>query len=179
MTSPKPAAGDLFPAIELSVLNGTRRSLAQARDGYDWLLNVVYRGKHCPVCTGYLRNLNAVLPELKGLGVDVLAMSADNAERAQLHMQEVEPDFDVGCCTGLSVAQMQSLGPYISGPRNGMNVAGPFCRAGVVHGQRDRAPADCRHLQRALRPPRFAEPCRGVRFLRGLAEPYPVNGSFA
>lgn len=177
MTSPKPAAGDVFPAIELPVLNGARRSLAKPRDGYDWLLNVVYRGKHCPVCTGYLRNLNAIVPQLDGLGVDVLALSADSAERARLHMQEVEPEYDVGY--GLSVPQMQSLGLYISGPRNGMNVEGPFAEPGlfVVNETGRLQIVDISNVPFAR--PDLQSLVRGIGFLRGLAEPFPVNGSFA
>lgn len=58
MTAPKLAAGSVFPAIDLPVLSGGTRSLSPPRSGFDWMLTLVYRGKHCPICTAYLRDLN-------------------------------------------------------------------------------------------------------------------------
>jgi alkyl hydroperoxide reductase subunit AhpC len=42
-----------------------------------------------------LRELNAALPALKELGVDVIAVSTDSKARAMAHMAEVLPEFDV------------------------------------------------------------------------------------
>ena len=64
MTTPKLAAGSVFPAIDLPVLSGGTRSLAKPRDGFDWQLTIVYRGKHCPLCTTYLKELNDRLPNM-------------------------------------------------------------------------------------------------------------------
>ncbi len=129
MTNQKLAAGQDFPAIDISVLSGGRRSLKTPRDGYDWMLTVVYRGKHCPICGPYLAELNEYVPRLNELGVDILAVSADSKERAEAHMREVSPEFDIGY--GLTVSQMHELGLYISGPRPGLDVEGPFAEPGL------------------------------------------------
>lgn len=129
MTSTKPAVGTMVPAIELPTLGGNRRNIFKPRGGYDWILVVVYRGKHCPLCTTYLRELDAELPDLGALGVDVVAVSADDQTRAFTHMKEVSPKFEVAY--GLTLKQMQQLGLYISDPRNGLDVEVPFAEPGL------------------------------------------------
>ncbi len=177
MTSPKPAVGKAFPAIYLPVLGGNTRSLSVPRGGYDWMLSVVYRGKHCPLCTTYLRDLNDALPELNALGVDVLAVSADSAERATAQMHDVSPTFDVGY--GLSVEQMRTLGLYVSGPRNGMDVEGPFAEPGlfVVNDHGRLQIVDISNIPFAR--PSLTSLVKGIRFLRGLSDDFPVNGTHA
>ena len=120
MTSRNLRAGSTFPAMTLPLLRGGERDLSKAENGFDWTIVVVYRGKHCPICVSYLQSLNTALPELNKLGVDAVAVSADTLERATIQMAEVSPKFDVAY--GLTVAQMNELGLFISGPRNGIDV---------------------------------------------------------
>ena len=47
-------AGTAFPDIKLPTLEGPIQSIATPENGCDWKLVVVYRGKHCPICTKYL-----------------------------------------------------------------------------------------------------------------------------
>ncbi|WJY21777.1 redoxin domain-containing protein [Fontisubflavum oceani] len=176
MTSPKPLAGSAFPALNIPVLTGGKRALSKPKDGFDWQLIVAYRGKHCPICTRYLQELNAALPGLNAIGVDVIAISADDEDRAGGHMDEVQPLYDVGY--DLSVPQMQALGLYISGPRNGMNVERPFAEPGlfVVNAEGDLQLVDISNVPFAR--PDLQSILRGLTFLRGLTDPFPVNGSY-
>lgn len=116
MSSLKLSAGKPFPHITVTKVNGEKVVLGKISDPNVWQLVVVYRGKHCPLCTRYLAELNDVLPELKDLNVEVIAISADPAEKARVHLDPVNPDFEVGC--DLSIEQMQALGLYISHPRS-------------------------------------------------------------
>lgn len=177
MTSPKLSTGRQFPLIDLPTLSGSTRSLAQPRDGFDWLLTLVYRGKHCPLCTTYLKDLNTALPELRELGVDVVAVSADSEDRAVAQMAEVSPDFDVAF--GLTVAQMEDLGLYVSGPRNGMNVDGPFAEPGLFVINEDGALQITDVSNVPFARPSLQSIVKGIRFLRGMTESFPVNGSHA
>lgn len=183
MTTEKLAAGAPFPALEIAVLGGGTRSLSVPRDGYDWMLTVVYRGKHCPLCAPYLQELKALLPRLNDLGVDVLAVSADSADRAQAHMTDIEPGYDVGY--GLTIPQMQQLGLYISGPRNGIDVEAPFAEPGlfVINDQGQLQIIDISNVP-------FARPSlewigKGIQFLRNrpeqdpAAQHTPINGTHA
>lgn len=183
MTNTNLVAGSTFPAIDISVLGGGTRSLSAPREGYDWMLTIVYRGKHCPLCAPYLQELNDLLPRLNDLGVDVLAVSADSESRARAHMAEVAPSYDVGY--GLTIQQMHLLGLYISGPRNGIDVETPFAEPGlfVVNDQGRLQIIDISNVP-------FARPslewiAKGIQFLRGRLKEYPVakdipiNGTYA
>ncbi|TLP43874.1 AhpC/TSA family protein [Cohaesibacter sp. CAU 1516] len=177
MTSKKLTAGEVFPVIDLPVLDGSRRTLSKPRQGFDWMLVLVYRGKHCPICTTYLRELNAVLPDLHALGVDVVAASADSKERAIGHMADVSPQFDVAY--EMTITQMQELGLYVSGPRNGIDVEAPFAEPGlfVIDETGHTQIIDISNVP-------FSRPslpfiAKGIGFRRGPMKDAPVNGTYA
>ncbi len=46
-------------------------------------LLVFYRGLHCPICKGQLKDLEAKLPEFDKRGVSVVALSSDAQDRAE------------------------------------------------------------------------------------------------
>jgi alkyl hydroperoxide reductase subunit AhpC len=48
----------------------------------NFTLVVIYRGLHCPICRPYLGELNRLLGEFDQRGVEALALSTDNAQRA-------------------------------------------------------------------------------------------------
>lgn len=97
-------AGDLFPAITLPTLNGETVSIGQPQGDLDWKMVVVYRGKHCPLCTRYLKQMEKLKPELNALGVDIIAVSADSEAQAQAHMQGLEVTFPVAY--GMAIEQI-------------------------------------------------------------------------
>lgn len=177
MTSNKLAAGIEFPAINLPVLNGSPRDISKPLDGLEWMLIVVYRGKHCPLCTKYLQELNGALPDLNALGVDVVAVSADNEARAIEHMDEIRPNFDVAY--GLQVSQMQELGLFISDPRNGSDVAAPFAEPGlfVIDDSGSLHIIDISNVPFSR--PDLSWIVKGVGFRRGPMKDTPINGTYA
>lgn len=177
MTSRKLAAGSAFPAITLSMLGGRTRDISRPGDGFDWMLVVVYRGKHCPLCTRYLQQLNDVLPELHALGVDVVAVSADSETRAIAQMAEVSPAFDVAY--GLTVTQMQGLGLYISDPRNGTDVEAPFAEPGLFVLNEDRVLQITDISNVPFARPDLTWIAKGIGFRRGPMKAAPVNGTYA
>lgn len=177
MTSRKLAAGSVFPAITLPVLGGRTRDISKADAGFDWVLVVVYRGKHCPLCTTYLQQLNAALPDLHALGVDVVAVSADSEARAIAHMAEVSPQFDVAY--DLSVAQMRELGLHISGPRNGTDVEAPFAEPGLFVLDEDGVLQIIDISNVPFARPDLTWIAKGVGFRRGPMKAAPINGTYA
>ena len=90
---------------------------------------IVYRGKHCPLCTKYLTQLNECTGKLAELNVDLVTVSADPQEKAKAQMSDIKPNYKVGY--GLSIEQMQSLGLYISEPRSAEETDRPFAEPGV------------------------------------------------
>ena len=177
MTPQRPAVGEPFPAIELPTLSGRSRMLGKSREGFSWQLVLVYRGKHCPLCTKYLRELNDQLDALNELGVDVIAVSADGEERARSQINDVRPRFDVAY--DLSLDQMNTLGLYVSGPRNGIDVDSPFAEPGlfVINAEGQLQIADISNVPFAR--PNLEAIVRGIRVLRGITEIYPINGTYA
>lgn len=177
MPTKKPAPGETFPVTELPVLGGGSIRLGEPGDGYDWQMIVVYRGKHCPVCTRYLREVDEVVTPLKELGIEVVAVSADSKERATDQIAEISPGYPVAY--GLTLEQMTALGVYVSSPRHGIDVEGPFAEPGLFVVNEDR---ELRMVDIANAPflrPQLSSVVGGLRFMRGMTETFPANGTYA
>lgn len=112
----KITAGAPFPPIRAAGLDGTMRDLATPENGADWMLLVVYRGVHCPICTKYLNDLPKFKARLLDAGVDLAAVSADTEQQLRRHSEKLDVNFPL--YYGLSYEQMRSLGLYISDPRS-------------------------------------------------------------
>ncbi len=102
------------PAPELSVetLEHGRFALSDRTPGTFTML-VFYRGLHCPVCRGYLQELAQHLAAFGERGVDVLAVSGDDADRAG----RTQDEWDVAGLPigfGLSEEAMDDWGLYVS-----------------------------------------------------------------
>lgn len=70
------------PPLELPTLDGGSWRLSERRP-QNFTLVVFYRGLHCPICRGYLGELERRLPEFERRGVDVIAVSSDEEARAR------------------------------------------------------------------------------------------------
>ena len=57
MKSTKVQAGSMFPEIVAHSLDGKEVEIGSPTGGADWMMVVVYRGRHCPLCTKYLNKL--------------------------------------------------------------------------------------------------------------------------
>ena len=75
------------PELEVPLVGGGSWKLADQRPQAFTML-LFYRGLHCPVCQGLLRELDGRLDEFARRGVDVVAVSGDSAERAERTRQE-------------------------------------------------------------------------------------------
>ena len=122
-------AGISFPDIQIQMLDGTMKSLGKPENEHDWKLVVVYRGKHCPICTKYLNQLEKVKTSFAEAGVDIIAISADSKQQLKAHLAELDISFPIAY--GLTVEQMNTLGLYISDPRSEKETDHPFAEPGV------------------------------------------------
>jgi peroxiredoxin len=113
MTRPMPATA--APALALDTLSGTTSapwSLADAKPK-TFTMIVVYRGLHCPVCKGFLAEVNRLVPEFAAVGTDVIAVSMDPRERAE----QAVADWGLDALTvgyGLTEAQARDWGLYLT-----------------------------------------------------------------
>ena len=55
--SKKLKAGATFPVLEATKIDGTKVKLGQPQGEATWQAVFVYRGKHCPLCTKYLNEI--------------------------------------------------------------------------------------------------------------------------
>ena len=105
MPVPVPAAP--APLLRLPLAGGGVFDLA-AESPDNFTLVLFYRGWHCPVCRGYLAQLDRAVERLSGLGVGVVAVSGDTAERAEASVADWK-------LTRLRVAYGQDVLPCASG----------------------------------------------------------------
>ena len=116
MNSGKFKSGDLFPTLDVRSSAGEPVAIARPADGRSWLLLLVYRGRHCPLCTQYLETLTTFTARLAAAGIEVIALSADSSNQLTAHLENLNLDFPVHC--GLTESQMAMLGLYRSEPRS-------------------------------------------------------------
>ena len=176
MASTKFTAGDLFPSLELPTLDGDELSLGTPQAGFDWRMVIVYRGKHCPLCTRYLNELVKIKEDFFKLGIDIAAVSADSEAQANAHMEDLTVSYPVAY--GLSIEQMQQLGLYISHPRSAQETDHPFAEPGlyVINSK-----GQVEVLDIATNPiirPELKLLLEGLAFIRNPENNYPIRGTY-
>jgi peroxiredoxin len=171
--SSKLSAGDAFPKMTVPKMGGGDLTLGTPSGDMDWQMVVVYRGKHCPICTRYLGELNEVLPDIVKSGVEVVAVSADPLEKAAEQMDKVGPTYPVGY--DLSIAQMRELGLYISDPRSPQETDRPFAEPGlfVINAEGNLQVVDIANAPFAR--PDLKTLANGLGFVR--ENDYPIRGN--
>lgn len=176
MTTPKLQAGDRFPSLPVAGPDGVR-DLSRPTGGADWMMVVVYRGRHCPMCTRYLKALSPFVEELASLGVDVAAVSADRAAQLSSH-RETLGDLAFPLHHGLTVAQMRALGLYISHPRSPKETDHPFAEPGLFVVNEDGMLHVVDLSNNPFVRPDLATLVRGLKWIRDPANDYPIRGTF-
>jgi peroxiredoxin len=74
---------------------------------------VFFRGLHCPICRGQLRELDRGLDKLSEKGIDVIALSGDTRDRTQqLHEEWRLERLPLGF--GLTEPDMRAWGLFVS-----------------------------------------------------------------
>ena len=167
-------AGTAFPEMEVQVLNGEMTQLGKPENGHDWKLVVVYRGKHCPICTKYLNTLETVLPSFHDNGVDVIAVSGDSKEQLEGHLNDLDISFPIAY--GLTVEQMNTLGLYVSDPRSAKETDHPFAEPAVfvINGNGKIQIVDISNAPFAR--PELEALANGLVFVRKPENNYPIRG---
>ncbi len=103
------------PALDVATTTGERFVLGAA-PGEKFDLVVFYRGLHCPICAKYLLELERLAPEFAQRGVQVVAVSSDDADRAKQMADKVKAS-GVKFGYGLSLPSAREWGLYISASR--------------------------------------------------------------
>ncbi|WP_025652902.1 peroxiredoxin-like family protein [Psychrobacter sp. TB67] len=166
-------AGSQFPDIQVPMLDGEMKTLGKPENGHDWKLVVVYRGKHCPICTKYLNQLETVKSSFADAGVDIIAVSGDSKQQLEAHLEELDISFPIAY--GLTVEQMNTLGLYISDPRSEKETDHPFAEPGVfvINAKEEIQIIDISNAPFAR--PELEALANGLSFVR--KNDYPIRGT--
>ncbi|MDP2087555.1 MAG: redoxin domain-containing protein [Gemmobacter sp.] len=99
------------PALDVATANGGWSLAAQTPTSFTVI--AFYRGLHCPVCKGFLSELNRLVPDFAAAGAGVIAVSMDPADRAAKAVAEWGLDkLTVGY--GLTEAQARDWNLYLT-----------------------------------------------------------------
>ena len=166
------------PVPDLSVLlagGGAWRLSDQKPSNFTMV--VVYRGLHCPICKGYLADLQSKLESFKALGCDVIALSSDNRERAERTLADWGLDrLPLGF--GLTLAQGRGWGLYVSSGRGttsiGIEEPGFFVEPGLFVIRPDRTLYFASVQTMPFARPQFGEILKAMEFV--IAKGYPARG---
>ncbi len=166
-------AGQAFPKTNVPALGGGTLTLGTPAGHADWQLVIVYRGLHCPLCKKYLAQLEELQARFAELGVSVVAVSGDPVEKAEAMKAEKSLTFPMGY--GLSIAQMDALGLYVSDPRSPQETDRPFPEPGlfVINEMGNIQILDVSNAPFAR--PELESIANGIKFIR--ANGYPVRGT--
>lgn len=169
-------AGSPFPEIHVKGLDDKEISLGEISPNAQWKMVVVYRGKHCPLCTKYLNTLETYKERLLSNQVEVIAVSADSKEQLEGHLTQLNISFPI--FYGLTIEQMKSLGLYISHPRSEKETDHLFAEPGLFI-INDKGQI---HLVDISNGP-FARPelealVSGIEFIKSPENNYPIRGTF-
>lgn len=85
----KPIPRRPAPPLSFSLVVGGDWTLAE-RSPENFSLIVFYRGLHCPECRSYLRDLEGVIDDFAERGVEAVAVSMDDRDRAERARREWE-----------------------------------------------------------------------------------------
>lgn len=101
-----------MPEIAVGLAGGGQWRLRENPPAFMLMIDV-YRGLHCPRCRRHLEALDAARAEFDAIGLDVIGISTDSAERAAQSKAEWNiPGLRLGF--GLPVETARALGLFVS-----------------------------------------------------------------
>lgn len=138
-----------------------------------------YRGLHCPVCGGYLKELDRLTPSFARRGVSTIAISSDGEDRARQMAEKIEAQhLRIGHGLPLSVARQWGL--YISTSRGktsiGIEEPKMFSEPGVFLIKPDQSVYWLSVQSMPFARPNFGEMVQALDFV--VKNDYPARGEY-
>ena len=164
------------PALEVQTVDGGTWRLAD-REPQAFTMVVFYRGLHCPICKGYLRDLDRRLGDFEARGVEAIAVSTDDEGRARRAKEEWGLErLPVGY--GLSIDAARAWGLFVSTSRGttsaGVEEPALFNEPGLFLVKPDGTLYAASIQTMPFARPHFDEVLRAVDFV--LEKDYPARG---
>ena len=166
------------PDLAVDTLAHGRFDLADERPERMTLV-CFYRGLHCPICAGYLKELERLTPAFAERGVNVIAVSTDDRTRAQEMARKVgASELRIGYGMTLEVARRWGL--YISTSRGktsiGIEEPALFSEPGVFLIRPDRTIYYLSVQSMPFVRPPFSEMVQALDFV--IKNDYPARGEY-
>lgn len=177
MTTTKLAAGDTFPSLVVPGLDGDSHDISKSTGNADWHMLVVYRGRHCPMCTKYLNALEPFQERLAAIGISLSVVSGDSFEQLQSHLEKLDGTFPL--YYGLTVEQMKELGLYISHPRSPKETDHPFAEPGLFVINHEGALQVVDISNNPFVRPALETLVSGLEWIRNPDNNYPIRGTYS
>ncbi len=167
------------PALRLATLDHGAFDLAAESAGR-FILIAFYRGLHCPICAGYLKELERQVPAFAERGVSVIAVSSDGEQRARAMADKIGASaLRIG--HGLDLAKAREWGLYISASRGvtsiGIEEPALFSEPGVFLLRPDRTVYWLSVQSMPFVRPNFGEIVKALDFV--IKNDYPARGEQA
>ena len=165
--------GTKVPSLALELTIGAQYDLSkQSPDAFTLVL--FYRGKHCPICKKQLTELGSKLGEFTKRGINVVAVSMDDKERA-MHVDAEWGTGDVPLAYGLSEESAREWGLYISEAREGSEEPAMFSEPGMFLVRPDGTLYYASTQNSPFARPQFDDLLSGLDYV--LENDYPVRGT--
>ncbi len=176
MKTEKLHAGADFPSLSVAGQDDSVVDIGKPTGDADWQMVVVYRGRHCPMCTKFLNSLAGFRQRLLDIGVDIAAVSGDSKEQLEDHLTRLDVNFPL--FHGLTLEQMQELGLYISIPKSEQETDHNFPEPGLFVINTD---GQVQVVDLSNNP--FARPdleifVSGLEWIRNPENNYPIRGTY-
>lgn len=121
--------GQDAPSLDLPLTIGAQYDLSKQRPE-NFTLIAFYRGSHCPICRSYLEELGKKVPALSEHGINPVAVSMDDKERAMT----VDSQWNTGdlpLAFAMDEDKAREWGLYLSDRREGSDEPEVFCEPGL------------------------------------------------
>ncbi len=163
------------PPLTLPLIGGGTWDLAQ-QSPENFNILVFYRGKHCPICRGYLQQVEAAMDDFAGIGADIVAVSMDGTERAEASYSDWGLT-SLPVAFGMTAEVARAWGLWLSSKREGSSEPDIFSEPGLVVLDRT-GKVFFVEIQNApfTRPP-LDQLIGGLRYV--LENDYPTRGTYA
>lgn len=167
------------PALKLPLAGGGQFELSRETPER-FTLVVFYRGLHCPQCRNQLKDLESKLGEFEKRGVGVVAVSSDDAERAERTKQDWDlPNLRLGY--GLPLRVARDWGLFISSGRGktsiGIDEPALFSEPGLFLVRADGTLYFASVQTMPFARPHFSDILAALDFV--IAKEYPARGEIA
>jgi len=170
---------EAVPSLDLPLVGGGNWALAE-QNPENFTLIVFYRGRHCPICSMYLGDLNRKAADFAERGVSIVSASTDGEERATDAKSEWKLD-NLKVAYDLSIENAREWGLYVSAGRGktSMGIEEPdfFSEPGVFLTRPDQTLYYGATQTMPFARPGFADLLKAVEF--AVDKNYPARGEVA